>query len=369
VAAYYFPNYHPNPRNDAWYGEAWTEWELVRLARPRFPGHRQPVLPAWGYFDESDPAWAAREIALASGHGITAFLYDWYWYDGEPYLHEALEQGFLAAPNQRELKFALMWANHDWLHIQPARSGRPPELLSNGGVTPAEFDRLTDYVLERYLLRPNYLALDGLPYFSVYETRTFIAGLGGIAAARAALARFQEKARAAGLPGLHLNGIVWGPRPGATMDAAAALGLSSVTSYTWIHHYDGRDAGFPQGSYAKAAQDYVAWLAQAGELSLPYFPNATMGWDSSPRTSPADTYEPRGYPWLPVLAGNTPAAFREALVGLRDWLERAASRPQPFVGQQLVTVNAWNEWTEGSYLLPDSGHGTAYLEALRDVFG
>src|SRR5688572_32066145 len=48
VAAYYFPNYHLDERNRSWYGEGFTEWELVKAARPRFPGHRQPLEPVWG---------------------------------------------------------------------------------------------------------------------------------------------------------------------------------------------------------------------------------------------------------------------------------------------------------------------------------
>ena len=31
--------------------------------------------------------------------------------------------------------------------------------------------------------------------------------------------------------------------------------------------------------------------------------------------------------------------------------------------------NTCNEWTEGSYLEPDTVHGTAYLEAIRDTLG
>ncbi len=35
----------------------------------------------------------------------------------------------------------------------------------------------------------------------------------------------------------------------------------------------------------------------------------------------------------------------------------------------ILTINAWNEWTEGSYLEPDTVYGLGYLEAIRDIFG
>src|SRR5262245_29790739 len=103
VAAYYFPQFHRDRHNDLWHSPGWTEWELVRAARPRFPGHRQPIRPAWGYFDQSDPVWAAREIELAADHGISCFLFDWYWYEDGPFLAAALERGFLGAPNRDRL--------------------------------------------------------------------------------------------------------------------------------------------------------------------------------------------------------------------------------------------------------------------------
>jgi hypothetical protein len=380
VAAYYYPNYHHDARNQTWYGPGWTEWELVKAAQPRFDGHQQPVTPAWGHFDEASPAWAERQVALAAEHGITAFLFDWYWYDGQPYLEGALERGFLGAPSRSRLKFALMWANHDWRNIQPAHAGRQPHLLARGALSAAEFDQLTDYVVARYLMQPNYLTLDGRPYFSIYELSTFVKGIGSADDARRALARFREKARAAGRDGLHLNGVVWGASGGAapalgaagaaplpsSVAEAAALGLDSVTSYTWYHHYDTAGDQFPHGSYRTAIESYGAWCERCRRFPLDYHPNVTMGWDPSPRTVASDGYEPRGYPWTSILHGNTPEAFELGLRQVRALLDR----PQPSgVQQRLVTLNAWNEWTEGSYLLPDTRHGTAYLEAVRTIFG
>jgi hypothetical protein len=38
-------------------------------------------------------------------------------------------------------------------------------------------------------------------------------------------------------------------------------------------------------------------------------------------------------------------------------------------GSRVLNINSWNEWTEGSYLEPDTAHGTAYLDSIQSVFG
>jgi hypothetical protein len=104
------------------------------------------------------------------------------------------------------------------------------------------------------------------------------------------------------------------------------------------------------------------WQQTRQSFSLPYYPNVTMGWDSSPRTVQSDRFLNLGYPFMPMLSGNTPAAFQQALQEVKRFLDE---RPSP----RIFTINAWNEWTEGSYLEPDTVDGMAYLEAIRSVFG
>lgn len=363
IASYYFPNYHPNDaRNQRLKGAGWSEWELVKAARPRFPGHQQPKVPAWGYTNEADPAQMAQKIDAAADHGVDVFIFDWYYYDDGLFLERALEQGFQGAPNNHRLKFALMWANHDWEDIQPARASVKPPLLYRGEITPDAFERLTDYVIEHYFQHPSYWRLAGRPYFSIYDLNKLLASFGSVAATRAALDRFRAKAG-----GLHLNAIGWGvpvlpaERTAVNLnELIGQLGFDSVTSYVWVHHVHLSD--FPVTPYGTVFEKYLQhWEQAERELPVVYYPNVTMGWDPSPRTHPADPFQPTGYPFMATMGDNSPANFRHAL---EEVCRRLARRP---VADQVVTINAWNEWTEGSYLEPDTVHGMAYLEAIKDV--
>jgi hypothetical protein len=370
IAAYYFPNYHAgDPRNERDRGAGWSEWDLVKAAKPRFEGHAQPKVPAWGYTDESDPKAMAQKIDAAADHGVDAFIFDWYYYDDGPFLDRGLERGYLKAANNRRVKFALMWANHDWIDIFPRTLKHAPKLMYPGKIKPETWDRLTDYVIEKYFKHPSHWKIDGRPYFSIYELHTFAASFGSGAEAKAALGKFRDKTKAAGFPGLHLDIVMWGNPilPGETAvkkpaDAVRFMGFDSVGSYVWVHHSGIR--GFPSGAYADLQKAYFNHARQAMTMyGVPYYPNVSMGWDASPRTKQDDPFENKGYPFMAVLTGNTPAAFEAALREAKALLE---TRP---AAERILTVNSWNEWTEGSYLEPDTVNGTKYLEAIRAVFG
>jgi hypothetical protein len=48
VGAFYYGPWHVDPHNEKLHGANWTEWNLLKQAKPRFPGHLQPNVPAWG---------------------------------------------------------------------------------------------------------------------------------------------------------------------------------------------------------------------------------------------------------------------------------------------------------------------------------
>ena len=352
AAAYYFPNWH---RQEGQTGPNFAEWGFIPRATPRFEGHQQPKHPVWGIEDEADPVVMAKKIDTAADHGLSAFLFCWYYHEQGGYLDRALNEGYLKAANKLRLPFALMWANHD-VGTQPFRKG---------AVTREVFDRMTDLLITRYFKDPAYWRIDGRCYFSIYQPMTFMEGMGGITEARAALDTFRKKARDAGCGELHLNLIDFElhKQPDA-MKPVRDLGADSVTSYVWIHDPAAWAAlKFPFSDYEPVRSAYFAtwdkWWRRTGQ----HFPNVTMGWDPTPRLRPDQPHTGKMYPDTAVMTGNTPERFKAAL---QDAKTRADQLPE---GRRIVTLYAWNEWTEGGYLEPEASTGMKYLEAVREVFG
>ena len=117
VAAYIWPSCHNDPMGqDTLWGEGIGEWEVIKKGNPRFEGHYQPKVPLWGYEMDDDTQVMEKWIDVATAHGINMFIFDWYWYDGQPFLESTVNNGFLKAKNNEKMKFYLMWANHHVAH-------------------------------------------------------------------------------------------------------------------------------------------------------------------------------------------------------------------------------------------------------------
>ena len=365
VVAVYCPLWHTYDHANSWKGEGWCEWELLKSAIPRFDGHYQPLQPEWGCFDESDPAWADKEVVLAADHGIDVLLFDWYWYSGVKLMEEALEKGFLNAPNRSRMKFALMWANHHWADYFPAPFGSAWNSWLPSRHSKHDWIRVIDYGIEHYFRQPNYWQVGGRLFFSLFDPERMVAELGGATVARTLFAELDRRLAHAGLPGLHLNAMVWGVEPIAMLKEA---GFHSTTNYNV--NSTGKAGPDLIEHYEDLLETHSEKWRVMSSAPLPYMPVVTVGWDVTPRCEQHISWPfpdqpdkgPRAYPYGPVVVGNTPERFGRLCERARQHLDAD--------GHQFnaVLVNAWNEWTEGCYLLPEKRYGIGYLEALKKAF-
>ncbi len=366
VAAIYCPLWHSYDHMDSWKGIGWNEWKLVETAKPRFKGHYQPVKPTWGYFDEASPKWAGKEIDLAADHGIDVFIFDWYWYNGVKIMEEALERGFLQAPNRKRIKFGLMWANHDWADYFPAPY--KPKTQWNQWLparySPQDLLRMIDYCAEHYFGQFNYWKVgeDGL-FFSIYDAQSFISSLGGAEKTKRLLRKMDQRLNARGLPSLHWNAMTYDAK---LLPGFKAAGFQSATSYNVLT--TGKNPSENQGiqPYEEIMQAHRNHWQTFSQADLNHFPVVTLGWDVTPRCLdkvkwpfPADAE----YPYTHVVTGNTPRRVEQLCRDAMSHLERSQT------STNIVMINAWNEWTEGCYLLPERRYGTGYLKAVRNAFG
>ncbi len=345
VIVFNFPSWHPSPWMEARFGKGWTEFDTLRNARTLFPGHTMPHFPLWGYYDEADPVWAAKEIELASTYGVDAWMVDWYWHEGTQFYQEQIEQGLLRAPNREKLQFAIMWANHDWKNVYPARSPDQAAILLPQVHTLPDFERVTNYCAEHYFRQPNYLRIENAPLFAIFDMGKIIEQL-GVDGLKRALVLMRERAHTLGLPGLHLQIVGGYERYRAQLKE---FGFDSATQYgTFGWTYGSKPPGSRLPYGVGAVEGIASWGKARATLSVPFHPCVSVGWDDSPRFAEFSA----------VAIDRTPDQFERAV--------RAARHTVAGSGQdKLIYVAAWNEWTEDHVLLPDTYWGYSYLEALR----
>lgn len=360
VAAFLYPAYaSDDPRLRPFWPMGIGEWETVMTMQQRNPGHYWDRKPLWGYINEADPAVMSMEIEQATKYGVNVFIFDWYWFDGRPFMETTLNNGFLKADNVEKMKFYLMWANHDVLNHWDTRLARINEenVIWTGKVDRDEFEKICKRNIEKYFKHPQYYKIDGKPVFMIYDIPQLIAGLGGIEQAADALKWFKEETRRAGFPGLELQLTMWsinvnysGFDASKTMnpenDFVKQLGFTSATHYQFAH-------------FANVNEDYMRimdqvqkeWVRIDSVFDLVYYPHISVGWDNSPRTARSA-----------VVKNNTPENFEKALRMAKDYADKHPKQVP------LITINSWNEWTETSYLMPCNVFGYGYLEAIKKVF-
>jgi hypothetical protein len=357
--AFYLPQFHPIPENDEWWGKGFTEWTNVTKAKPLFPGHYQPQLPAdLGFYDLRVPEVREAQAVLAREHGLEGFCYWHYWFAGKRLLErpfqEVLESG---KPN---FPFCLGWANHTWNGLW---SGGDEKKIIKEQTYPGSEDHKKhfNYLLNAFL-DPRYLRVEGKPILIIYKPLN-------IPDSRATLAYWRKLAQQAGLAGLYMV---------ATLDYherdwdAAGHGFDAITVWPlgriyqegrprlWttrlknkfknrrrVYHY--LEQKYRGLDWIYDYEDVKNLLVCHDKFKLPYHPMVVPNWDTTARYAERAT----------VLYGSDPEKFR---LHLRDVLKQVENSPQE---QRIVFVKSWNEWAEGNYLEPDQKFGRGYLEVIK----
>ncbi len=367
IAAFVWPAYTGNePRTRIFWPEGIGEWESVKSSEPKYDGHTWPRKPLWGYVNEADSAVMEMQIEEAVKHGVNTFIYDWYWYDNRPFLENCLNDGFLKAKNNGKMKFYLMWANHnvDYLwdkrnsdkEITSGADGGEGAYLFSGAQNRVQFEIIADRWIEKYFSQPNYYRIDGKPVIMIYCLPIMISGLGGIEETKDAIKWFRERCVKAGLGGVHIQlgidnvccRVYDGGRLLSVDELSDIFGFDSSTNYQMKNFSEGIHLPY----HEIATQASIEWKRLGREQKLPYFPQVSVGWDNNPR------FHKR----KPIIEGSSPEEFERALRLAKEYLDE---NPELV---PLITINSWNEWTEGSYLEPDDLFGYGYLEAVRRVF-
>ncbi len=343
VGVYYFPGWYrtggekPAPPYDK--STDWSEWRgaVMKGAHPR---------PLCGFADDSNPALWSYFNRWMTSSGIDFVAFDWYYNDGQEYLSDSLDKGFLGseqaygAPGAERYgpspKFCLHWCNHGGYWWKSKLDQSPPKL-----------EKMIDLVSEKHFQRPNYLKIDGKPVFMIYEHDT----LAGFGDGKTALATLRKQAKKHGYPDLYLVGVYSGASRGE-IEKRKEQGYDAFCAYTycWMRGpriswqsktFDYKDI---TDNIVERVHPYLARVAK--ESGIVYWPSTFSGWDDRPRA---------GLEKALVLTGNTPAEFGRMFASALKHINPASP---------VVMVEAWNEWGEGAAIEPSKEHGFGYLSEI-----
>jgi len=341
VIAFYLPQFHPIPENDAWWGRGFTEWTNVTKARPNFAGHWQPHLPSeLGFYDLRVPEVREQQAELAREHGIHGFCYYWYWFNGKRLLHRPLDE--VMASGRPDFPFCVCWANENWTRRW---DGKDKEILVDQNYSPDDSAALADALVPLFQ-DSRYIRVDGRPLFLVYRIDL-------IPDVQDHVAIWRERCRRAGVPDPYLaavqNAKVKDPTPFG-FDAAVEFPPVDCAAENLRRIIPLENPAFrgPVLRYPSVVADYL----RRGWIPYCQFRGVTPMWDNTARRQDDGA----------VVIGSSPEMFG-------FWLERVLrqTRLRHHGDKRIVFVNAWNEWAEGNHLEPDLRYGRQYLRAARDA--
>jgi lipopolysaccharide biosynthesis protein len=350
VIAFYLPQYHPISENDEWWGKGFTEWTNVTKAKPLFPGHYQPHLPAdLGFYDLRLPEVRIAQAELAKKYSIEGFCYWHYWFHGKRLLERPFNE--VLSSGQPDFPFCLAWANESWSRRW---LGEERDILQKQTYS-AEDDLNHIRWLIKAFSDPRYIRVKGRPLFLIYRPRD-------LPNPQKTTEIFYNECIKNDIAEPYLLGIdahcpdfdyreigfdgtlKFEPQLGVLQDFMDdTIKISKFISNLKL------------GVISPKLKIYNFSSARSLMISMkrkfPTYPCIFVSWDNTAR---------RGHNSI-IIIDSTPESFAD---GLSDMVRSVLDKP---FDERLVFINAWNEWAEGNHLEPDLKNGVQYLEAIDRV--
>ena len=341
LIAFYLPQFHPIPENDAWWGKGFTEWTNVKTAKPQFVGHYQPHIPGdLGYYDLcNDLEIMEQQIKLAKLYGLEGFCFYFYWFDSKRLLEEPLLN--YLENKKLDFPFCLCWANENWSRCW---DGLDHEILISQKHTPDDDLDFIEYVAQ-YFQDSRYLRINGKPLLLVYRPSL-------LPSAKKTASRWRQWCHDHGIGEIYLAytqsfeatnpqkygfdaAIEFPPNNSSPPEISGQISLINDDFTGQIYDWS---------IFPKRSSNYT-------DPGYPLFRTVCPSWDNTARRKSKST----------IFVNSMPLGFQQWLFNaMQDTLKRFSTRDE-----RLVFVNAWNEWAEGAHLEPDYKYGYAYLEASR----
>jgi lipopolysaccharide biosynthesis protein len=355
TSAFYLPQFHPVPENDAWWGKGFTEWRSTLSAKSMFAGHLQPMIPTdLGFYDLRVTETMGEQAALARTAGIDAFCVYHYWFDGRRILEAPVDR-LLTRP-EIDFPFYLCWANESWRRNWDGLSGT---VLLEQTYAKGFEDKLARDIAP-YMRDPRYQRPDGTrPRFVIYRPEDMPDPNGSIGRLRQAFRDIGIGEVELGAVHFHISGE--NPVDPAVFDFWIEMpphGLVDGPDYLFGGPDGNRMPCEVNGRFSGLVYDYRAVAAKSVTPErLRKLPSNTIAgimpsWDNTAR---------RGFK-AHVAYGGNPAHFNA-------WLVAFLEKRVPKSYQREMFVNAWNEWAEKAVLEPTETFGTLYLDVLRTHVG
>ncbi|WP_122266992.1 glycoside hydrolase family 99-like domain-containing protein [Pseudomonas syringae] len=337
----FLPQFHAIPENDKWWGKGFTEWTNVQPAKPQFEGHYQPHVPHEdvGYYNLLEPETLKRQILQAKDYGIDGFCFYFYWFDGKRLLEKPIEM--FHKDKSHSMPFCLCWANENWSRRW---DGNESDVLMAQKHSDQDDLKFIKYI-KKYISDKRYICVDGKPLVVVY--------------------------RPAELPDAKRTAKIW--RDYCRKDGIGEIYLAMTNSFEKSHpdefgfdavvDFTPNSAGLSPSSallenlpdeFEGGLFNYENLVVQSDNYrkeDFTIFRGACPSWDNTARK------KNKGY----IFLNSSPLLYQK-------WLDNSIKYVNEYnkgSGENLIFINAWNEWAEGAHLEPDQKYGYAYLESTK----